>query len=79
MDYMKICKKIANKHDFQFKMGFVVKECDKIEWYYKGIRIAPINGIIKPFTTNTQITRKRNPNGILRTISEGRSTKKLYN
>ena len=55
-------QQIANKHDFQFKMGFVIKECDKIEWYYKGIRIAPINGIIKPFTTkNTPITRKRNP------------------
>ena len=54
-------QQIANKHDFHFKMGFVIKECDKIEWYYKGIRIAPINGIIKPFTTNTHITRRRNP------------------
>ena len=29
--------------------------------YYKGIRIAHLNGVIKPFTTNTQITPKRNP------------------
>ena len=55
-----LLQQIANKHDFQFKMGFVIKECDKIEWYYEGIRIAPINGMIKPFTTkNTRITEKK--------------------
>jgi hypothetical protein len=34
-------------------MGFVVKECDKIEWYYKGIRIAHVNGVINHLQLNS--------------------------
>ena len=50
---------IAHEYNFHFQLYLVSGKYEWIKWYYDDIRIAHVNGVIKPFKTKNTI--KRNP------------------